>query len=142
MNIIDRINNSHFITEDDAKFLLRITVAVVVLLHGLFKIQNPMAMDFVAGAFTSIGLPAFLAYLIYVGEVIAPLMLLAGYQTKIAALLIVINMTVAIVLVHLGQVLTRSEMGGGWAIELQALILVGALAVFALGKGKCRWLSK
>jgi putative oxidoreductase len=74
--------------------------------------------------------------------VVAPIMLLVGYQTKVAALLIAINMVVAILLVHLGDIFTRNEMGGGWGIELQALILVGALAIFGLGKGKCRWLSK
>ncbi len=136
MNIVAYVNNISWVTEDRAKLLLRVVLGVVVLLHGVYKLQNPMAMDFVAGAFSSVGLPAALAYLIYIGEVVAPIMLIVGYQTKIAASLVAITMVVAILLVHSGQIFTLSEMGGGWAIELQAMILAAAVTVFGLGGGK------
>ena len=93
-------------------------------------------MDFVGGAFASVGLPAALAYLIYIGEVIAPIMLLVGYQTRVASLLVAITMVVAILLVHTGQLFTLSPMGGGYALELQIMFLAGALAIFGLGAGK------
>lgn len=133
--MLDKINRSTFITEDGAKLLLRLAVGVVVLLHGIFKLQNPGALDFVAGAFTNFGLPGALAYLVYIGEVLAPLLMMVGYQTKLAALLISINMLVALLLVHTGELFSRNAMGG-WSIELQAMILFGALAVFGLGAGK------
>ncbi len=136
MNIVAYVNNISWVTEDRAKLLLRVVLGVVVLLHGIYKLQNPMAIDFVAGAFASAGLPGALAYLIYIGEVVAPIMLIVGYQTKIASLLVAITMVVAILLVHTGQIFTLSEMGGGWGIELQAMILVAAVAVFGLGGGK------
>jgi len=122
-------------THDQAKLLLRVTVGLLILLHGLFKISNPGAIGFIGGLFESFHLPAFLAYLVYVGEVAAPLMLLAGYKTRIAANLVAITMIVAIVLAHLGDLFARTQNGGS-AVELQLMFLVGALAIAGLGAGK------
>jgi putative oxidoreductase len=38
--------------------------------------------------------------------------------------------------VHRPQIFTINPAGGGWAIELPALVLFGALALFFLGGGK------
>ncbi len=62
-------------------------------------------------------------------------MLIVGYRTKLASALIAFTLFVAIVLAHMGQVFTLGE-GGGWAIELQALYLFGAIVIFGLGSGK------
>lgn len=140
--LINRINNCGLITEDRAKIMLRVVLGILILLHGIFKITNPAAMDFVAAAFENFHLPGFLAYLVYIGEILAPIMLIIGYQTKLAALLVAITMLVAIVLVHLPQVFTLSPMSGGAAIELQLMYLVAALAVFGLGAGKCTLFAK
>lgn len=128
------MNRIH-ISEDAAKLILRVTIGTLVLMHGFFKIMNPGAVDFVGSLFAQAGLPAFLAYLVYVGEVVAPIMLILGYQTKIASGLIAITLLVAIFLAHSSQIFTVGETGG-WAIELQALYFLGALAVFGLGAGK------
>jgi putative oxidoreductase len=137
MKIIDKINNCTSFTEDHAKLLLRVTVGVLIFLHGWFKLMNPEAVGYIGGMFSSLGLPAFLAYLIYIGEIVAPIMLVIGYQTKVAALLVAITMIVAILLAHAAQIFTLTEMGGS-AIELQLMFLVGALAIFGLGAGKHR----
>ncbi len=81
------------------------------------------------------GLPPALGYLVYVGEVVAPLLVLIGYYTKPAALVIAINMLVAILLVHTGQLFSMANTGG-WALELQGLYLAGAIAVALLGAGR------
>ena len=44
-------------------------------------------------------------------------------------------MVFAIVLVHMGQLVQLNDQGG-WAIELQAMLLFGALASMFLGPGK------
>ena len=136
MKIVDRINQTNRLSADHAKLILRLAIGFLILLHGIYKLQNPAAMDFVGGAFASMGLPAALAYLIYIGEIIAPIMLIVGYQTRVASLLVAITIFVAIVLVHLPQLFTLSEMGGGYALELQVMYLAGALAIFGLGAGK------
>lgn len=122
-------------TEDTGKLLLRIAVGVLVLLHGIFKIQNPGSIDFIGGLFQNYHLPAFLAYLVYIGEVLAPAMLLVGYKTRLAAKLVAITMVVAILLAHAKDIFALTQMGGS-AIELQLMFLVGAVAISALGAGK------
>ncbi len=134
MNPLQKINDCHM-SEDTAKLILRLTVGVTVFLHGWFKVMNPEALGFIGGLFSAWSLPAFLAYLVYIGEIVAPLMLIAGWQTKIASSLIAITLFVAILLAHAGDVFTLTATGG-WGIELQALMLFGAVSLFGLGAGK------
>lgn len=129
------MNIQNYLTEDRAKLVLRLTVGILILLHGIFKITNPGAIDFIGSLFNYFHLPAFLAYAIYIGEVVAPIMLIIGYRTKIAAGLISFTLLVAIILVHLGDLFSLTSDGGS-AIELQAMFLFTALAIVGLGAGK------
>jgi putative oxidoreductase len=81
------------------------------------------------------GLPGAFGYLVYIGEVVAPLMILFGVFTRPAALVVAVNMIVALLLVHTSQVFTLNETGG-WALELQGMYLGGAIAVALLGAGR------
>ena len=74
------------------------------------------------------GLPGFLAYGVYLGEVVAPLLLLAGFWVVPAALVIFVNMLFAVGLAHMGH-LTQLSKSGGWSLELQAFFLITALVV-------------
>jgi putative oxidoreductase len=62
-------------------------------------------------------------------------MLVFGVWTRIAALIVAINMIVAISLVHVPQIFTVSNTGG-WALELQGMYLASAIAVSLLGAGR------
>ena len=84
---------------------------------------------------TANGLPAVLAYGVYVGEVVAPVLLIVGVLTRPAALIVAFNMLVAIWLAHAGQIATIGKTGG-WALELQGMFLFGAIAVAFLGAGR------
>jgi len=81
------------------------------------------------------GLPAFVAYGVYFGEVLAPLLIIFGVMSRLGGLFIVINMVFAVLLVHTSQLLTLSKTGG-WAVELQAFYLLGGLAIIFLGSGR------
>lgn len=120
-------------TDDAGKFVLRAALAVILLFHGVAKLTG--GIGFVGDMLAKAGLPAFLGYGVYVGEVVAPLLLLAGLFTRPAALVVAFNMVVAVLLVHTGQLFTRNETGG-WALELQAMFLIAALAVALLGAGR------
>lgn len=133
---IQKLTTGCYVSEDTAKLILRLTVGVLILLHGIYKITHPEMLDFIGGLFENYHLPTFLAYLVYIGEVIAPIMLIIGYQTRCAAKLVAINMVVAILLVHIGQIFTLAAQGGGSAIELQLMYLLGAIAIAGLGAGK------
>ena len=125
---------SHLHHPRAAMVLLRITLALLLLLHGWAKITH--GIGGIEKMVASHGLPTWLAYGVYLGEVAAPLLLLIGVWVVPAALIVAGNMLVALLLVHTGQFLSLGN-SGGWALELQAFFLVTAL-VIALGytKGK------
>ena len=118
---------------DLGKLLLRIALGVLILFHGVHKLLH--GLDVVAGAVAAAGLPAFVAYGVYLGEVVAPLLLLIGLWTRAAACVVAINMLGAFALVHYTQIATLG-VGGGWALELQGMYLVTALAIALLGAGR------
>ncbi|GGC67026.1 DoxX family protein [Marinobacter halophilus] len=118
---------------DLGKLIVRLTLGGLLLFHGIAKLLN--GVGFIEGQLASHGLPTILAYGVYIGEVIAPLMVLLGYQTRIGALIIIFNMIVAIALVHGHQLLTLSS-NGGWALELQGFFLFIAFALLFLGPGR------
>ncbi|PUA19978.1 DoxX family protein [Glaciimonas sp. PCH181] len=120
-------------TDDLGKFILRATLAILILFHGISKmISGP---GFVVGLVSSAGLPPQVAYLVYIGEVLAPLIILFGVWTRVGALIVVINMLFAFALVHSKQILTLSDTGG-WGLELQGFYLFSAVAVLLLGAGR------
>lgn len=121
---------------DLGKLILRLTLGGLLLFHGISKLLN--GVGYIEGMLTAHGIPAFFAYGVFIGELLAPLMVVLGYQTRIGALLIVFNMLVAIALVHTHELM---ELGGngGWALELQGLFLFGALALVFLGSGRMAW---
>ena len=80
-------------------------------------------------------LPAFVGYLVYIGEVVAPALLIVGLFTRAAAAIIVINMIFAVLLAHAGELFSM-EKSGGYALELQALYLVTAIVVALIGAGR------
>jgi len=120
-------------SEDLGKLILRVTLAVLILFHGVSKIIN--GVGFITGLVAKFGLPPAFGYLVYVGEVIAPLLILFGVWTRLAAVIVAVNMVVAVALVHSGDLFTITKTGG-WALELQGLFLAAALAVALLGAGR------
>jgi len=117
------------------KLILRLTVAGLMLFHGVAKIMNPGSLDFIGSTLSSAGLPTVIAYGVFVGEIVAPLMIIIGLYTRVGGLLIVANMLFAIFLAHSAEILSLGK-HGGWAIELQAFYLFGGLAIAMLGSGK------
>lgn len=120
-------------SDDTGKFVLRLALGILILLHGISKLSN--GVGFVASMLSANGLPGALAYLVYVGEILAPVLLIAGIYTRPAAWITVINMLVAIWLVHIKDFWVIGKTGG-WALELQGMFLFAALAVAFLGAGR------
>ncbi|MFC5478282.1 DoxX family protein [Massilia suwonensis] len=119
--------------DDGGKLLLRAVLAILILFHGVSKLIG--GIDPIVGMVTKAGLPAVFAYGVYIGEVVAPLLILVGVFTRAAALVVAINMVVALLLAHTSQFFTMGATGG-WALELQGMYLGGALAVALLGAGR------
>jgi putative oxidoreductase len=120
-------------TDDAGKLVLRAALAIALLFHGFAKLTG--GIGFIGGMLAKVGAPEAMGYLVYVGEVIAPLMILAGIFTRPAALVVAINMIVAVLLVHTGEFFTIGKTGG-WALELQGMFFFAAVAVALLGAGR------
>jgi putative oxidoreductase len=118
---------------DLGKLILRVILAILILFHGISKILH--GIDPIIGMIVKTGLPPTVAYLVYFGEVLAPALVLIGLWTRPAAVVIAINMIVAVLLVHTSQFFTLAK-SGGWALELQGMYLFCALAVALLGAGR------
>lgn len=120
-------------SDDTGKLILRLAVGILILLHGIAKING--GVGFISGLLTSHGLPAQMAYLAYVGEIVAPVLLIVGLYTRAAAWIVVIHMLFAFGLTQMKN-LTAINKFGGWAPELEGMFLFGALAIAFLGAGR------
>jgi len=129
MNTATDIHNP---MDDRGKLVLRVLLAVLILFHGVSKLIGGVGP--ISGMLAKAGLPGAFGYLVYIGEVVAPLLILVGVFTRAAALVVVVNMIVALLLVHTRQFLTLSDTGG-WALELQGMYLGTAVAIALLGAG-------
>ena len=70
--------------DDFGKLILRFAVAGILLIHGVTKLRG--GIGFVEQMVNQAGLPHLVAYGVYAGEVIAPLLVIAGMLTRPAAL--------------------------------------------------------
>ena len=112
--------------------ILRITISVLMLLHGIPKLSA--GLEFIKSMLIEKGLPDFIAYGVLIGEILAPIAILIGFRARIAAAVYAFNCLVAILLVHSSEIFSMGE-HGGWALELLGLYLFGALALFFTGAG-------
>lgn len=119
--------------DDLGKFLLRLTIGILILLHGVSKLSS--GVGWLQGMLASQGWPAFFAWGVYLGEVLAPILIILGVYTRAGAALIAINMLFAIGLAHSNEIFAITKTGG-WAIELQGLFLFGSIAIMLLGAGR------
>jgi putative oxidoreductase len=118
---------------DLGRLLLRITLGGCMLLHGIAKLQG--GIEGVMQGVTANGLPSFVAYGVYVGEIVAPLLLIIGWYSRVGGVLIAINMLFAIGLSHRADLFKLGE-HGGWALELQGMYLITAIALALMGPGR------
>jgi putative oxidoreductase len=129
---------------DAGKLILRLAVGVLMGFHGLSKLRHGVA--WMAGPLSAHHLPAFLAYGVYVAEVVAPILLIIGIFTRLAGAVIAFEMVVAIYLVLGAAAFTLDKQTGALKSELQFLYMLGGLAIaclgsgrYAMSKGKGRW---
>lgn len=120
-------------SDDTGKLVLRLALGILILLHGIAKVGG--GVSGIGGMLASHGLPSVLAYGVYVGEIVAPVLLIVGLFTRPAAWIIAINMLVAIWLVH-SKELGALGKSGGWALELQGMFLFAAVALGFMGGGR------
>lgn len=114
-------------------FLLRTSIALTMLIYGITKVI--FGNGFINSILLDKGLPQFLGYGVYVGEIIAPLLIILGVRTKLVGLVFSFNCIVALILAQLPNVFSLNPYGG-WAIGLLFIYIVFGIALFFSGAGK------
>ena len=111
--------------------LLRISLGIVFLAHGLLKVLV-FGLEGTVGYFVALGLPGALAYGVIAAELAGGIALLLGLPTRqVAALLALIGF--GAILGHAGNGWVFSNAGGGW--EYPLLLGTITLALVATGPG-------
>lgn len=119
--------------EDIGKLILRVMVGGMLLFHGLDKMQDGVEM--IKFHLTQKGISGSFAYFIFISEVIAPLLLILGWKSRIWASVIAFQMVMAIYLVYVQQIFAVGQYGQ-WAIEVEMFYLLSAIAIATLGSGR------
>ena len=112
--------------------ILRLTIGGLMLFHGYDKLIH--GIDGIISLLIKNGLPGFTAYTVFLGELIAPILLILGYRSRLASIFIALTMVAAILLAHSDDIFKLGD-HGNWALELNGLYLFGSLAILFLGGG-------
>jgi putative oxidoreductase len=120
--------------EDLGKLLLRVGLGGLLLFHGVYKLLN--GLEPIKAMLAAHNISDAVAYGVYLGELVAPVLIILGLFSRIGGLLVAFNMIVAVLLVHTASLAALTPETGGYALELQAFYLIGGLAVALLGAGR------
>lgn len=115
-----------------AAFLLRVSLGLLFIAHGLVLKVMTFGIAGTVGYFESIGYPGVFAYIVILGEIGGGLLLVAGVYTRwisLALLPIMIGAT----LQHAGNGWVFSAAGGGWEFPVFWTVLLPVQAL--LGDG-------
>lgn len=121
--------------DDIGKLILRLAIGGLMLPHGMAKFGEG-TFAYIQKTLVDHGLPAFMGYGVYVGEVLAPILIIIGFLTRPAAAVFAFNMVMAIYLSHATELIAINPQTGGLVLDLQYLYLLGAIAIGFLGAGK------
>lgn len=124
---------NHLLNSDFSTFILRVSLATVLLAHSLYLKLVIFTLAGTAQFFASIGLPETLAYIVFCVEAVAGASLLLGYKTRFFSAL-VIPILLGATWTHSANGWLFTNAGGGW--EYPLLLTLMAVAQLGLGSGK------
>ncbi len=117
---------------DIAKLLLRLSLGGLLLFHGIHKMIY--GLKHIQSLLSSASLPEFLSYGVFGAELIAPIFLILGLYARVASVVVMVHMLMAIYLTY-GFTFELSS-AGGLVYEKTLLFFIFALLVFLFGSGK------
>ena len=124
--------NNFWADSDFGVLILRVTLGGLLVLHGMHKIQTGLADQM--GLLAAKGIPTFFMYLVYVSEVLAPVLIILGVFTRLSSAAIVGTMLVVLYVAPFPLMAMGPH--GEWAIELQMFYLLVPLALIFIGPGR------
>ena len=129
-------------SNDIAPFVARVTLGLVMFPHGAQKALGLFGGNGFSGTmgfFTGMGMPAFAAALIILGEFLGSLGLIFGAVSRFAAFGIACIMTGAIFMVHLPNGFFMNWFGNQKGEGFEYHLLALGLALIVMIKGSGRW---
>ncbi|MED1801983.1 DoxX family protein [Brevibacillus porteri] len=112
--------------------ILRVIAGLTFAIHGVAKFQ--MGLENVAGFFGTMGLPAFIAYLVAFLEVVGGIALILGLGTRVFAGALSVVMIGAIFTAKLAVGFLGGEGGAGYELDLALLAMLVALGISGSSK--------
>jgi putative oxidoreductase len=113
-------------------WLLRVSLGVIFIAHSLYLKLAVFGLPGTAQYFASIGLPEFLAYVVFLAEALGGIALILGAYVRVAALLLV-PVALGATWAHLGSGWLFQNPGGGW--EYPLFLAAALLVQFFIGDG-------
>ena len=119
-----------------APLAVRLIVGIIMAAHGLQKLTGGPA-NFGQNVLGGLGvpLPVLMGYVVTFAELIGGILLIVGLLSRLAALVITINLVVAILLVKVNLGLISSQ-GSPPGAELDLALMAGLLVILLAGPGK------
>ena len=122
-------------TADLGAMVLRVSLGLMYLAHSLVLKLYLFGLPDVAGWFEqALGLPPFLAYVVFTLEVIGGILLILGIYSRLVALALIPILIGTITHVHGVVGWEFSGEGGGW--EYPAFLIVVSVAIALIGDGR------
>ncbi len=107
---------------------LSLGLGILLLFHGMDKVMH--GVDYIEKMLVASKVPysQYVKYGVYVGEVLAPVLLIFGKYIRLSGAIVAFNMAIAIYLVSRDTIFSLGE-HGAWSIELPMLYLIGGLTL-------------
>jgi len=119
-----------------APLVARVLVGGVMAALGLQKLQGGPENFGQGLAGLGVPLPELMAYVVTFVELVGGVLLIVGLLSRVAALLLTIDLVVAILLVKVNIGLLSPSDGGGVGAELDLALIAGFLVVLLAGPGR------
>ena len=115
-----------------AALVLRVALGVMFIAHSLWLKLFVFTLPGTAQFFESLGLPAVLAYVVFVAEGLGGILLILGVQVRAVALAL-LPVLLGATWVHAGNGWLFSNSGGGWEYPLFLTVATAAQALLGAG---------
>ncbi|MFM2478027.1 DoxX family protein [Celerinatantimonas sp. MCCC 1A17872] len=117
---------------DLAKLILRLSIGML-LFHGFHKLMS--GVGGIGAMLVAHGVPEFVSYGVYIGEIVAPILIILGILCRPCAIVVFGTMVVAWLLVDVDATFAVDKVGA-WAIESLMFYALMALVVLFVGTGR------
>jgi putative oxidoreductase len=119
-----------------APLAVRLITGIIMLAHGWQKLTEMGPGNFGGQMLAGLGvpLPVFMGYVVTFLEIIGGILLIVGFLSRLAALLLTIDLVVAILLVKVNVGFISGSSGTG--AELDLALIAGFLVILFAGPGR------